>query len=474
MRRCASCEATLEADGWNCPACTFVPSIVEGVTVLAPDLARGNPQDAEYGYAELHAAERTHFWFTNRSQLIAWAARRYFPGATSFFDVGCGTGGVLDVLRSCLPGMRLAGADALLAGLAFARRQLPDVAFVQVDIRRLPYDRQFDVIGVFDVLEHLDDDEQALRELYRSTTVGGGLIVTVPQHVSCGARSTISAITAGAHAATDDQRDRTCRLRRRAGDIVHDVDVAGAADIPYAEAEPGDAQPGRGNAAEPDRQHDPGRTLWRRAGDDRSRDVAAGWRVAAGGGEADLMSRIIPFNKPFVTGNELAYIQEAIVNGHLSGNGPFTKKCQAWIEERLACRRALLTHSCTAGLEMAALLTDVGPGDEVIMPSFTFVSTANAFVLRGATPVFVDIRDDTEPRRDLASRRRSPRAPARSAGPLRGAAARWTFRWIAREHRLFIIEDVAQGDVGLQGPAARLDRRRVRYQLSRDEERDRR
>src|SRR4051795_11342174 len=104
---------------------------------------------------------------------------------------------------------------------------------------------------------------------------------------------------------------------------------------------------------------------------------------------------MIPFNKPFMTGRELSYIAQAHANGHLAGNGEFSKRCSAWLEERIGSRKALLTHSCTAALEMAAILSEVGAGDEVIMPSFTFVSTANAFVLRGATPVFVDIRDDT-------------------------------------------------------------------------------
>jgi SAM-dependent methyltransferase len=156
--------------------------MIDGVPVLAPELARGNPTDADYGYDELHAAEGRHFWFTNRSQLIAWSVRRYFPNATSFFDVGCGTGGVLDALRIAAPGLELTGADALLSGLAYARRQLPHVRLAQVDIRRLPYDREFDLVGAFDVLEHLDDDDRALAEMYRSTAVGGGLIVTVPQH----------------------------------------------------------------------------------------------------------------------------------------------------------------------------------------------------------------------------------------------------------------------------------------------------
>src|SRR5439155_23562929 len=92
---------------------------------------------------------------------------------------------------------------------------------------------------------------------------------------------------------------------------------------------------------------------------------------------------------------ELDYIVEAVQGGHLAGDGVFTRRCQQWLQERCGAHAVLLTHSCTAALEMAALLCDVGEGDEVIMPSFTFVSTANAFVLRGARPVFVDIRPDT-------------------------------------------------------------------------------
>ena len=103
----------------------------------------------------------------------------------------------------------------------------------------------------------------------------------------------------------------------------------------------------------------------------------------------------IPYNKPFIAGKELYYIAQAVIDGQLAGDGPFTKRCHRWLEERTGCSKALLTHSCTAALEMAAMLCDVQPGDEVIMPSFTFVSTANAFVLRGASPVFVDIRPDT-------------------------------------------------------------------------------
>jgi len=103
----------------------------------------------------------------------------------------------------------------------------------------------------------------------------------------------------------------------------------------------------------------------------------------------------IPFNRPFIIGRELDYIAQAVRDGHLSGDGQFTRKCHAWLESHLSVRKALLTHSCTGALEMAAILCDIQPGDEIIMPSFTFVSTANAFVLRGGIPVFVDIHPDT-------------------------------------------------------------------------------
>ena len=103
----------------------------------------------------------------------------------------------------------------------------------------------------------------------------------------------------------------------------------------------------------------------------------------------------IPFNRPYMTGKEIEYITQAHANGHLSGDGPFTKRCHQWLEGNTGASKALLTHSCTAALEMAALLANVAHGDEIIMPSYTFVSTANAFVLRGGVPVFVDIRPDT-------------------------------------------------------------------------------
>src|SRR5258708_21147992 len=108
-----------------------------------------------------------------------------------------------------------------------------------------------------------------------------------------------------------------------------------------------------------------------------------------------MTAEYIPFNWPYATGKELVYAAEAERNHHRSGDGPCTKRCDQWIETQTGCGRALLTHSCTSALDLAALLLDIESGDEIILPSYTFVSTANAFVLRGAVPVFVDIREDT-------------------------------------------------------------------------------
>ena len=105
----------------------------------------------------------------------------------------------------------------------------------------------------------------------------------------------------------------------------------------------------------------------------------------------------IPFNQPFLAGKELYYIAQSVLSGHTAGDGLFTKKCHALMEKKFGAKKILLTHSCTAALEMAAILCEVGPGDEVILPSFTFVSTANAFYLRGAKLVFIDMRADRDP-----------------------------------------------------------------------------
>jgi len=155
----------------------------------------------------------------------------------------------------------------------------------------------------------------------------------------------------------------------------------------------------------------------------------------------------VPFNRPYATQRELGYIAQAIVNNHLSGSGPFTKRCEKWLEENIGSARVLLTHSASAALDMAAILADLEPGDEVIMPAFTFVSTANACVLRGAVPVFVDV----EPRTlniDAAQIEQAITPKTRALMPVHYAGTGCdmdAILAIAKAQGLMVIEDAAQG-----------------------------
>lgn len=155
----------------------------------------------------------------------------------------------------------------------------------------------------------------------------------------------------------------------------------------------------------------------------------------------------IPFNRPTHTGNEDAHVQAAMHSARMSGDGAYSRRCQGWFESALGCRKALLTPSCTHALEMAALLIDIRPGDEVIMPSYTFVSTANAFVLRGATIVFVDVRPDTLNLDErLIEAAITPRTRAIVAVHYAGVACDMTaIMAIAHRHELVVVEDAAQG-----------------------------
>jgi dTDP-4-amino-4,6-dideoxygalactose transaminase len=155
----------------------------------------------------------------------------------------------------------------------------------------------------------------------------------------------------------------------------------------------------------------------------------------------------VPFNRPHMTGRELSYIAQAHQNQRLAGDGPFTAQCSRWLEQHTGTRKALLTHSCTTALDMAAILAGIGPGDEVIMPSYTFVSTANAFVLRGGVPVFVDIRPDTlNINEALIEAAITPRTRAVVPVHYAGVACDMdAILDIARRRGLLVIEDAAQG-----------------------------
>lgn len=160
-----------------------------------------------------------------------------------------------------------------------------------------------------------------------------------------------------------------------------------------------------------------------------------------------LSSFRIPFNKPHLTGREFRYIRDAHSRGWLAGDGAYTKKCQKWIEDTMGCTMSLLTHSATAALEMMAILSTIEPGDEVIMPSYTFVSTANAFVLRHGVPVFVDIRPDTlNINEQLIEKAITKKTKAIMVVHYAGVGSEMdTVRSLAKEYKLLVLEDAAQG-----------------------------
>lgn len=182
MKRCLACEQRFEAPGWRCPVCRFAPSLEHGFPEFAPGLAADEVRYDARRFAALADVEDRHFWFRARAELILWAMRRHFPRARSFLEIGCGTGNVLDAIARGPAPARLAACDAHVQGLAFAARRVPAAELLQIDARRIPFREEFDVVGAFDVIEHIADDGAALAEIFAACRAGGGVILTVPQH----------------------------------------------------------------------------------------------------------------------------------------------------------------------------------------------------------------------------------------------------------------------------------------------------
>jgi SAM-dependent methyltransferase len=167
-----------ESKGWRCPRCGWEPPSDPYPRFAADEEAN----IADESFELLAEFEPRSFWFRSRNDLIVWALRAYFPHATSLFEVGCGTGFVLMALQARCKGLRLAGGELSPAGIQIARSRLPEVPIVQLDARRLPFEREYDIVAAFDVLEHIDDDEAVLSEMARAATAQGGLLIAVPQH----------------------------------------------------------------------------------------------------------------------------------------------------------------------------------------------------------------------------------------------------------------------------------------------------
>lgn len=179
MKVCLACAARFESDGWSCPECGNEPAR-NGFLRFIPDETLDTFPDESFDH--LPEQEERSFWFRGRNRLIAWALQTYFPGALSFFELGCGTGVVLAALHAERPELHLAGGEPFAAGLEVARSRLPDVPLYQLDGRRLPFAEEFDVVGAFDVLEHVDEDDEVLAQMHQAVRPGGGILVSVPQH----------------------------------------------------------------------------------------------------------------------------------------------------------------------------------------------------------------------------------------------------------------------------------------------------
>jgi len=182
MKLCLSCNSTFDGVSWKCPKCGSSPSKREGFEVFAPELAdQGDGFSADY-FKGLAKYEAGNFWFESRNRLIAWSLKTYFPSAKSFMEVGCGTGFVISYIHSTFPQLSFTGSEIFVAGLRFAKQRTKNVSLLQMDARHVPFSEEFDVVGAFDVLEHIEEDEAVLAQLFRATKPGGGIIITVPQH----------------------------------------------------------------------------------------------------------------------------------------------------------------------------------------------------------------------------------------------------------------------------------------------------
>jgi SAM-dependent methyltransferase len=185
VKRCLTCEAGFDADGWTCPACGFAPSFQDGFACFAPDLAfenDGMPVDAHH---QLDAVQDSSFWFRVRRQLIQDIVRKRSAQAAHVLEIGCGTGYMLGGLRSVLPEAELFASEIYLNGLPYAAKRVTAPSqFFQMDARHIPFRSHFDLVCAFDVLEHVDEDEQVLAQIHAALKPGGAILATVPQHMA--------------------------------------------------------------------------------------------------------------------------------------------------------------------------------------------------------------------------------------------------------------------------------------------------
>jgi SAM-dependent methyltransferase len=182
LKLCLHCRTRYGGDDWRCERCGTAPLRADGFPTFAPGLADDSDGFEPGLFAELAQLEAGNFWFRSRNRLLLWALGRYFGEARSLLEIGCGTGFVLSGIARTLPHLRLCGSEIHAAALPFAASRLPGVELMQMDARAVPFVDEFDVVGAFDVIEHVEDDAGVLRQMFQAAAPGGGVLLTVPQH----------------------------------------------------------------------------------------------------------------------------------------------------------------------------------------------------------------------------------------------------------------------------------------------------
>lgn len=179
---CPSCSAINSDLKAACPKCGFLPKIINGFCAFAPNLANDGGGFKSSYFSKLAQLEETNFWFRSRNHLILWALKKYCDNFSSFLEIGCGTGYVLSGISKQFPRAILQGSEIFIAGLSFAAARLPSVNLMQMDARNIPFGNEFDVIGAFDVLEHIEEDVLVLAQMHAALKPHGFMLLTVPQH----------------------------------------------------------------------------------------------------------------------------------------------------------------------------------------------------------------------------------------------------------------------------------------------------
>jgi len=182
MKICAACGVKFDSVSWECPSCSSAPELIEGHLAFSPELAQTSDGFDPSYFPQLMALEERNFWFRSCNRLIIWALQKYFSDAKTFFEIGCGTGFVLSGIEQEVSHLSLFGSEIYSSGLCFAAKRLKSADLFQVDARRIPFEDEFDVVGAFDVLEHIAEDELVLAQMYQVVRQNGGILITVPQH----------------------------------------------------------------------------------------------------------------------------------------------------------------------------------------------------------------------------------------------------------------------------------------------------